>query len=147
MEHDFDINKNAHIYDNLDFHYIYNGKCIPYLLKIENCCMTVTKGNHLARIKYFELFSIGISSSVWQAHSDFFEKLNELTKKPNVPLDSGFIRIDVGHLSLEKVTYFKNLIISYKKMEKIFYKNREKWKLTRYIWTNFITEKRSMLHF
>ena len=41
----------------------------------------------------------------------------------DVPLDSGFIRIDAGHLSLEKVTYFKNLII------KVTYKNREKYAL------------------
>ena len=86
--------------------------------------MAVTKGNHLARIKYLEPFSIGISSSLWQVHSDFLEKLNELTKKANVPLDSGFIRIDAGHLPLEKVPYFKNLIICYEKMEKITYKNR-----------------------
>ena len=90
--------------------------------------MMFRKGNHLARIKYLEPFSIRISSSLWQVHSNFVEKLNELTKKTNVPLDSGFIRIDAGHLSLEKVTYFKNLIICYKKME-ITYKNREKYAL------------------
>ena len=73
-EHDFNINKNAYICDNLDFHYIYNRKCIPFLLKIENCCMMVRKGNHLARIKYLEPFLIGISSSLWQVHSDFVEK-------------------------------------------------------------------------
>ena len=88
--------------------------------------MTVRKGNNLARIKYLEPFLIGISSSLWQVHSDFVEKLNELTKKTNVLLDSGFIRIDAGHLPLEKVTYFKNLIICYEKMEKVTYKNREK---------------------
>ena len=128
-EHDFDISRSAHICDNLDFHYIYNGKCIPFLLKIKNCCMTVSKRNHLARIKYLEPFLIGISSSLWQVHLDFVEKLNELTKKTNVPLDSGFIRIDAGHLPLEKVTYFKNLIICYEKMEKVTYKNREKYAL------------------
>ena len=86
-------------------------------MKIENCCMTVTKRNDLARIKYLESFSIGISSSLWKVHSDFAEKLNELTKKMNFPLDSSFIHFDAGHLPLEKVTYFKNLIC-YKKMEK-----------------------------
>ena len=121
--------KNAHICDNLDFHYVYNGKCIPFLLKIENCCMMLRKGYHLARIKYLQSFSIGISSSLCQVHSDFDEKLNELTKKTNVPLDSGFIRIDSGHLPLEKVTYFKNLIICYGKMEIVTYKNREKYAL------------------
>ena len=102
-EHDFDIKKNAHICDNLGFHYIYKGKCMSLLLKIENCCITLRKGNHLARIKYLEPLSIGISSSLWQVHTDFVEKLNEVTKKTNVPLDSGFIRIDAGHLPLEKV--------------------------------------------
>ena len=49
-EHDFDINKNAHICDNLNFHYNYNGNCIPFLLKIKNCYMTIRKGNHLKRV-------------------------------------------------------------------------------------------------
>ena len=40
-EHDFDINKNAHICNNLNFHYNYNANCIPFLLKIENCCLTI----------------------------------------------------------------------------------------------------------
>ena len=95
-------------------------------MKIKNCCMTVRKGNHLARIKYLEPFSIGISSSF---HSYFVEKLNELTKKTDVPLDSGVIHIDAGHLPLEKVSYFKNFIICYKKMKKVTYKNREKYAL------------------
>ena len=47
----------------------------------------------------------------------------------NVPLDSGFICIDAGHWPLEKVTYFKSLIICYKKMEKVTYKNSEKYAL------------------
>ena len=122
-EHDFKIKRNAHICDNLNFHCVYNRKCILFLLKIENCCMTVRRGNHVARTKYLEPSSIGISSSLWQIHSDFVEKLNKLTKKTDVPLDSGFIRIDAGHLPLEKVTYFKNLII------KVTYKNREKYAL------------------
>ena len=72
-------------------------------MKIENC-IALRKGNQLARIKYLEPFLIRISSSLWQVHSDFVEKLNELTKKTNVPLDSDFICIDAGHLPLEKVT-------------------------------------------
>ena len=73
-------------------------------MKIENCCIALRKGNQLARIKYLEPFLIRISSSLWQVHSDFVEKLNELTKKTNVPLDSDFVCIDAGHLPLEKVT-------------------------------------------
>ena len=91
--------------------------------------MMVRKGNHLARIKYLELFSIRISSSLWLVDSDFVEKLNGLTKKTDVPLDSGLICIDAGNLPLEKWTYFENLIIFYEQMEKVTYKNREKYAL------------------
>ena len=55
-KHDFDINRSAHICNNLDFHYIYKGKCISFLLKMKNCCMTMRKGNYLARIEYLERF-------------------------------------------------------------------------------------------
>ena len=60
-EHNFDINKFAHICsDNLDFHYTdANNVCKPFFLKIENCCMTIKTGNHLKRVKYLEPFSIG----------------------------------------------------------------------------------------
>ena len=88
--------------------------------------MTITKGNHLKRSKYLEPHSIGISSTLWQIHADFVEKLNKLLKKKIIPLDLGYIRIDAGHLPIEKITYFKNLIICYEKMEKMTYKNREK---------------------
>ena len=73
-------------------------------MKIENCCMTIRKGNHLKRIKYLEPLSIGISSTRWQVHADFVEKLNELMKKKITPLDFGYILIDAGHLPIEKVT-------------------------------------------
>ena len=68
--------------------------------------MRLRKGNHLARIKYLEPFSIGISSSLWPVNAYFVEKLNELTKKMDVPLDSGVIRIDAGHLPLELSNLF-----------------------------------------
>ena len=79
-EHNFDINKFAHICsDNLDFYYTdANNMCNPFFLKIENCRMTIKKGNHLKRVKYLEPFSIGMSSILWEDHRDFMEKLKEL---------------------------------------------------------------------
>ena len=66
--------KIAHIFDNLDFHYVYNGKCIPFLLKI-----VVQRWEK--ETKYLKQFSIGISSSLLQVHSDFVEKLIKVTYK------------------------------------------------------------------
>ena len=67
----------------------------------------------------------------------------------DVPLDSGFIRIDAWHLPLEKVTHFKNLIICYEKMEKVTYENREKYALIGCVISGQILfpKKRSMLYF
>ena len=58
-ENKFDIKKNVHITDNLQFHYNYKGKCIPFLLKIENISGIIQKGRHLPRITYFEPKSTG----------------------------------------------------------------------------------------
>ena len=95
-EHNFDIDKFGHICsDNLDFHYAdTNNVCKPFFLKIENCCMTIRKGNHLKRVKYLEPFSIGVSSILWQVHRDFVEKLNELKNEQIIPLDFGYVCID-----------------------------------------------------
>ena len=128
-EHNFDIGKFGHICsDNLDFHYTdANNVCKPFFLKIENCCMTIRKGNHLKRVKYLEPFSIGILSILWQVHRDFVEKLNKLKNEQIIPLHFGYVRIDAEGLPIEKVTYFRNLIICYEKMEKVTHRNREKY--------------------
>ena len=131
-EHHFNIDKVGHICsENLDFHYAdTNNVSKPFFLKIENCCMTIRKGNHLKRVKYLEPFSIGVSSILWQVHRDFVKNLNELNYEQIIPLDFGYVRIDAERLPIEKVTYFRNLIICYEKMEKDLYKiykNREKY--------------------
>ena len=58
-ENKFNIKENVHITDNLQFHYNYKGKCIPFLLKIENISGIVQKGGHLPGITYFEPISTG----------------------------------------------------------------------------------------
>ena len=89
--------------------------------------MTIRNGNHLKRVKYLEPFSIDVSSILWQVHWDFVEKLNELKNEQIIPYDFGYVHIDAERLSIEKVTYFRNLIICSEKMEKVTYRNREKY--------------------
>ena len=96
-------------------------------MKIENCCMKIKRGNHLKRVKYLEPFSIGVSSILLQVHRDFTEKLNELKYEQIIPVDFGYVRIDAEQLPIEKVTYFRNLIICFEKMEKVTYRNKEKY--------------------
>ena len=55
------------------------------------------------------------------------EKLSELKNEQIIPVDFGYVRIDAEGLPIEKVTYFTNMMICYEKMEKVTYKNREKY--------------------
>ena len=48
-ERKFDIQKNVHITENLQFHYNYKGKCIPFLLKIENISGVIQKKEDIYR--------------------------------------------------------------------------------------------------
>ena len=89
--------------------------------------MTIKKGNHLKRVKYLEPFSIGVLSILWEVHRDFTEKLKELKNEQIISVDFGYVRIDAERLPIEKVTYFRNLIICYEKMEKVTYRNKEKY--------------------
>ena len=91
--------------------------------------MTIRRGNHLKRVKYLKLFSIGVSSILWQVHRDFMAKLNKLKNEQIIPVDFGYVHTDAERLPIEKVTYFRNLIICYEKMEKVTYRNKEKYAL------------------
>ena len=105
-ENKFNIEKNVHLTsDHLDFHYVYNEKCIPFLLKIENICMAVRKGRHLLRITYLELFATGQTELLCQIHPSVVTKLYEMTRSYEMSLDLALIRIEgVGQLPLNKIT-------------------------------------------
>ena len=70
-ENKFNIRKNFHITDGLQFHYNYKGKCIPFLVKIENINGIIQKGRHLKRMTYFELISTGQAELLYDIMSNF----------------------------------------------------------------------------
>ena len=90
-ENKFNIRENVHITDNMQFHYNYKGKCIPFLLKIENISGIIQKGRHLRRVTYFEPISTGQTQLLFTTMTDFVEKLYDLTKVAHKPLDYGMI--------------------------------------------------------
>ena len=77
-EHDFNIIKNVHLTDHLHFHYAYEGKCQPFLIKIENMAASVIKGRHLKRKSYLEPFAIGQTGCLWRVHSDLMKELKNM---------------------------------------------------------------------
>ena len=143
-ENKFDIKKNVHITDNLQFHYNYKGKCIPFLLKIENISRIIQKGRHLRRITYFELILTGQTELLFTITTSFVEKLYFLIQVCHKPLDYAMIHLEgIQQLPINKITYFRNLIFYYKKIEKLTYCNK-----LCYWWRGFITKKKkSMLQF
>ena len=120
-----------------------------FFLKIEYGCMTIKKQNHLKRVKYLKLFSIGALSILWEVHRDFTEKLNELKNEQIIPVDFGYVHIDAEQLPREKVTYFRNLIICYEKMEKVTYKNKEQYAIIAHVTSGeiLLPKKKSLLRF
>ena len=70
-ENKFNIRKNVHITDGLQFHYNYKGKCIPFLVKIENINGIIQKVRHFKRITYFELISTGQAELLYDIMSNF----------------------------------------------------------------------------
>ena len=124
-ENKFDIKKNVHITDNLQFHYNYKGKCIPFLLKIENISRIIQKGRHLRRITYFELILTGQTELLFTITTSFVEKLYFLIQVCHKLLDYAMIHLEgIQQLPINKITYFRNLIFYYKKIEKLTYCNK-----------------------
>ena len=60
-------------------------------------------------------------------YDKFCRKLYDLTKVPHKPLDYAMIPLEgIQRLPITKITYFQNLIVCYKKMEKVTYRHKEK---------------------
>ena len=74
---------------------------------------------------YFESISTGQAELLY----DFEEKLYDLTKiHNNRLLDYGMIRLEgIQRLPINKITYFQNLIVCYENIEKVTYRNKEKY--------------------
>ena len=128
-ENEFNIEKNVHITDGLQIHYEHKQKCLPFLLKIENINGILQNGRDLKRMTYFKPMSLGQASLIYDVFAKFEEKIYEFHKIPhNQLLDEGLIWLcGAQRLQKNKITYFRNLIVCFERIEKVHHRNKDKY--------------------
>ena len=125
----FELQKNIHIFDNLKIHYKYYNKCVSFKLQIDNINGTIEKGQ-LEEIRYFSPTSLIQTGLIY----DMFNVLeNKVCEKLNINfLDiinrSGLLRINCKQkLPLNKVLYFKDLIVIFDRIDKVNHRGKIKY--------------------
>ena len=128
-DNNFELQKNLHINDNLEIHYKYDRDCVYFKLKIENINGTIERGK-LERMRYFRPTSLIQTGLIY----DIFGKIEDkICEKLNINfLDiidrQGLIRITCEQrLPLNKVIYFKDLIVIFDRVEEITYRGKKKY--------------------
>ena len=125
----FELQKNIHINDNLEIHYEHGKDCVYFKLKIENINSTIERGQ-VERIRYFRptsLFQTGLIYDIFSVLEDkICEKL--VINFLDIIDRAGLIRITCKQrLPLNKVVYFRDLIVIFDRIEKVTYRGKKKY--------------------
>ena len=128
-DNNFELQKNLHINDNLEIHYKYDRDCVYFKLKIENINGTIERGK-LERMRYFRPTSLIQTGLIYNIFGKIEDKICE---KLNINfLDiidrQGLIRITCEQrLPLNKVIYFKDLIVIFDRVEEVTCRGKKKY--------------------
>ena len=128
-DNNFDLQKNIHVNDNLEIHYKHGEDCVYFKLKIENINGTIEQGQ-VERIRYFRPTSLIQTGLIYDIFSVLEDKICE---KLNINfLDiidrAGLIRITCKQrIPLNKVVYFRDLIVIFNRIEKVTYRGKTKY--------------------
>ena len=125
----FEPRKNLHLNENLEIHYKHDEDCVYFKLKIENINGTIKRGK-LGRMRYFRPTSLIQTGLIYNIFSEIEDKLCE---KLNINfLDivdrQGLIRVTCEQrLPLNKVIYFKDLIVIFDRVEEVTCRGKKKY--------------------
>ena len=128
-ENSFDIENNVHINDHLQIHYEHNQKCVLFILRTENINGVIQRGRDLKRMHYFKPTSLIQTGLIYEIFANFEDKAYDVLKIPdNELLDSGdLIRLNSAQkLPINKVIYFRNLLVCFEKIEKLVHRKKER---------------------
>ena len=123
-DNNFDLQKNIHINDKLEIHYKNGEDCVYFKLKIENINGTIEQGQ-VERIRPTSLIQTGLIYDIFNVLEDkICEKLDinflDLIDR------AGLIRITCKQrLPLNKVVYFRDLIVIFDRVEKVTYREKQ----------------------
>ena len=128
-DNNFDLQKNIHINDNLEIHYKHGEDCVYFKLKIENINGTIERGQ-VERIRYFRPTSLIQTGLIYDIFSVLEDKICEKLDINFLDIidRAGLIRITCKQrLPLNKVVYFRDLIVIFDRIEKVTYRGKRKY--------------------
>ena len=115
----FDVSKDVCLCENLHYHYKFeDGTSGPLLARIPFFEGVIIKGRHLPRSTYLESSSSILLNELYKINQELVTKINYALKKPIYLIDSSLLLVNAGRLPLDKITYFKGLIVCYEKAER-----------------------------
>ena len=134
-KNDFDIEKYIHFTDHKQIHYSLEGegieRCVPLILKFENICGIIDRGEKEDRNHYFKSAALLQTSYIHEIFAKIENKMiNELNIDYHSIIDSGKFQIDSEKkLPLSQIVYLRNLIVVFEKVEKVTVRRRKKNKI------------------
>ena len=125
----FDLQNKIHINDNLEIHYKDGENCVYFKLKIENINGTIERVQ-VERIRYFRPTSLIQTGLIYDIFSILEDKICEKLDINFLDIidRAGLIRITCKQrLLLNKVVYFKDLVVIFDRIEKVTNRGKRKY--------------------
>ena len=129
-ENKFDIKNKIHFNKYSQIHYEHDQKCVPFILRFENINGVIERGRDLKRQHYFKPTALIQTSLIYDIFSKFEDKICDNLKIPyNDLVDTrGLFRINhTQKLPINRVMYFRNLLVCFETVEKIVHRRKEKY--------------------
>ena len=127
-ENNFYLNEKIHITDdNLKIHYRNENKCLTFKLKFDNISGTIDK---IDEICYFRPTSLIQTGLIYDILAVLEDKLCEKLKISflDIVYRLGMFRLNCQqHIPLNKVVYLRDLIVAFKRVDKIICKGKVKY--------------------
>ena len=128
-DNNFNLNKNIHLSDeNLKIHYRHENRCVTFKLKFDNISGTIDKIDHICYFRPTSLIQTGLIYDILAVLED---KLCEKLKISFLDIVNrlGMFRLKYQqqHIPLNRVVYLKDLIVAFKRVDKINCKGKIKY--------------------
>ena len=127
-ENNFYLKEKIHITDdNLKIHYRNENKCLTFKLKFDNISGTIDK---IDEICYFRPTSLIQTGLIYDILAVLEDKLCDKLKISflDIVYRLGMFRLNCQqHIPLNKVVYLRDLIVVFKRIDKINYKGKIKY--------------------
>ena len=128
-ENNFYLKEKIHITDddNLKIHYRNENKCLMFKLKFDNVCGTIDKIDDKCYFRPTSLIQTGLIYDILAVLED---KLCEQLKISFLDIVNrlGMFRLNCQqHIPLNRVVYLRDLIVAFKRVDKIVYNGKTKY--------------------